>query len=408
MALKGFVAPAIAGGLILGLSAGAWAADNSAADDYYSAHGINLGGFTLFPTLSTDFTFDDNVFAQQNNPVDDTYFTLAPMLELVSNWSRHELILSASSETNWFSQQSSEDSTDFSIGGEGRVDVSYSTSIHGQAIYAMLTEDRGNTNAAAGAAGLTEYDQFEGYVEVRHRFNQLGFAVGGGLTTFDYDDAPAIGGGVIDNDSRDRQVTLARAEVNYAVSPDTQLFFRGTMNEREYDQHPPVVLQNRDSEGFELDGGVRFDVTRLISGEIFGGYVEQDYTALPDVDGVSFGADLEWAMTQLTTVSLRATRSIEETAAVGASGYLASAVDVDVQHELLRNVFLDGNVGFSSNQYEGITREEDIWRAGFGASYLINHYLSANAGVEFSTRESTLLGQDYDRTKIHGGLAWQF
>lgn len=408
MSFKGFVATVLMSGLAVSLSVGAQAAENTSGDDYYAARGMNLGGFTLFPTLSFDATFDDNVFAVQTGAIDDTYLTLTPRLELVSNWSRHELVLSAQSETRWFTQQSSEDSTEFSMGADGRLDVTYATSIHAEAIFSMLTEERGNTNALLGAAELTEYDQFSGAAELRHRFNQLGVAIGGGLTTFDYDDTPAVGGGVLDNDFRDRQETFGRAEVNYAISPDTRIFVSGTVNQREYDQQPPAVAVNRDSEGYEVNGGLRFDVTQLISGEFFVGYMEQDYTALMDADGMSYGADLDWELTQLTTVSLHASRTIEETSAAGASSYLASEVGVDVEHELLRNVILNGTVSFTNNEYEGIVRDEDVWRTGFGAAYLVNHYLSANAGVEFESRESTVVGQDFDRTKIHGGLALQF
>ncbi len=386
----------------------ALAAEGRGGDGDYAAHGVPLGGFTLYPTLELSFGFDDNILAQQTNQIDDTLYTLKPELNLVSNWSRHELVLSVTNKTVWHSEQSSEDLSDWSFGAEGRLDVSYATSIHARAIYSMLTERRGDTNAVGNAAEPTEYDRFDAYAELRHQFNQLGVALGGGITTFDYSDVAATGGGTIDNDNRDRTVLLGRAEVNYGISPDTKVFVRGTMNEREYDQQPPVALVNRDSQGYEVVSGLSFDVTHLIEGEIFAGYLEQNYDALTDINGLSYGAALDWYPTQLSTISASLTRSVEETNSIGASGYLRTAANVSFRHELLRNVSVTMNGAFSTNDYEGIAREEDIWSAGLEAEYLVNRNLAATVGYSYETRDSSLAGADYDRNRAYIGLIGRF
>lgn len=400
-------ATAIVAVLAYSFAAGGVAA--SAQDgDYYDANGVNLGGFTLYPSLTARVGHDDNVYAQPANEVSDTYYSLSPSLTLSSNWSRHELSLNLQNTNTWYSENSSEDTSDWTFGADGRIDVSYATSIHARAMYGMLTESRGDSSAVGNAAEPTEYDRFDGYVELRHRFNRLGVAVGGGLTTFDYDDVSAIGGGTIDNDARDRDVLLGQAEVNYAISPDTRVFLRGTYNDRQYDQQPPAVAVNRDSSGYEIAGGLQFDVTRLISGEISGGYLEQEYDALPDVDGLSYGASLNWELTRLTTVTISADRAVEETNQAGASGYLSSTVGAGVVHELTRSISLNANASFSNNDYEGSAREEDVWTAGVGAEYDLNRYLSASVGYGFDTRESSLANADYDRNKIWFGLTGQF
>jgi len=365
----------------------------------YQSDGIQMGGFTLYPSLRGSIGFDDNVFAQQMNEVDDTYFELSPELLLQSNWSRHELILQLTNENVWYDTQGSEDYSDWTIGGEGRVDVSYATSIHGRAVYSNLTERRGDSNVLGNAAEPTEYDRFDGYGEIRHTFNRLGLAFGAGLSDFDYDDVPAIGGGTIDNDNRDRQVTLYQGEVNYAVSPDTFAFVRGTWNDRDYDQQPPAVALNRDSDGYEVVGGLRFDVTRLIDGEVYAGYLEQDYDALGDIDAFSYGASLDYYITQLTTLTFEADRAVEETNQAAASGYLASSIGGGIRHELMRNVILNASANFQNNDYEGSIRDEDIWIAELGAEYFLNRNVSLEVGYNFSTRESTLPFADYDRNR---------
>ncbi len=389
-AVSGVVAVSLACGL---------ATSTLAQDDYYDPDGIQMGGFTLYPSLRGSVGIDDNVFAQPTGEIDDIYYELSPELRLQSDWSRHELVLQFTNQNIWYDTQSSEDINDWSIGAEGRIDVSYSTTLQGRAVFADLAERRGDANVLGSAAGPTPYQRFDGYAEIRHTFNRLGVAVGAGLSDFDYDDVAAIGGGVIDNDNRDRTVTLYQGEVNYALSPDTRMFVRGTYNNREYDQQPPAVALNRDSEGYEINGGVRFDVTRLMEGEVFAGYLEQDYDVLADVDGFSYGANLIYSITQLTTITLSAERAVEETNQAGASGYLASTIGGEIRHELLRNVILNAGARFQNNDFEGSVRDEDIWTANVGGEYLINRNLSIEVGYEFSSRESTLPLADYDRNR---------
>lgn len=386
----------------------AYPASASGAEDNEAPGGIYLGGFSLYPSLEAQVGTDDNVYAQPAGEVSDTFYFLAPSLVLSSNWSRHELDFSVENTNVWHSEQGSEDHSDWTFGSEGRVDLTYATSFHGRAIYSLLTESRGDASAIALAAEPTEYERFEGFLELRHRFNQLGVAIGGGLTIFDYDDVPAVFGGTIDNDNRDHDVTLARAEVNYAVSPDTRMFVRGTFNNRQYDMVPPAVALNRDSDGYEVVGGLSFDVTNLIEGEIFAGYLEQDYDTLADIDGLAYGANFDWAVTQLTTVSVNVGRAVEETNQAATSGYLASTAGADVRHELTRTITLSAGLGFTNNDYEGSVREEDIWNARLGGEYAINRYLSATAGYNFATRESSLPLADYDRNRAWIGLLGHF
>jgi hypothetical protein len=390
------------------MACGAGSASAEEPENYYQADGVRLGAFTAYPSLRGSIGIDDNVYAQESNEVDDTYYELSPALRLQSDWSRHELVLQFTNQNVWYDTQSSEDHHDWSVGGEGRVDVSYATTIQARATYAELHELRGDSNVLGNAAEPTPYGRFDGYAEIRHRFNRLGVAAGAGLSDFDYDDVAALGGGTIDNDNRDRTVTLYQGEVNYAVSPDTYAFVRGIYNTRDYDLQPPAVLFNRDSEGYEVNGGLRFDLTHLIEGEVYGGYLEQDYDALPDIDGFSYGANFDYAITRLTTISVDAGRTIEETNQAGSPGYLSSSVGGEVRHELRRNIILTAGAAYVNNDYEASTREEDIWTAELGGKYLMNRNLSLEAGYHFGTRDSTLALSDYERNRVWIALTGQF
>ena len=139
------------------------------------------------------------------------------------------------------------------------------------------------------------------------------------------------------------------------------------------------------------------DFGGLLFGDFFAGYTQRDFddSRLSTIDGPDFGVDLTWYVTPLTTIVGSASRTIEETTILGASGYFASRGALSIDHELLRNllILLDG--GFQNNDYEGITRSDDIVTARAEARYLINRHAYLSGSYRFRRRDSDAINQDF-------------
>ena len=368
----------------------------------YDAAGVRAGGFTVFPEASVTGTYDDNIFAANVGEVDDFITTLAAGVSVQSNWSRHALNLNAGLAQYLYADNSDEDRLDWNVGGNGRVDITRDTNISGGLSYAQLHEDRGAPNAPGLAAEPTEYALFGAEVALAHRFNRVTTRVGVGYADYDYDDAPLIGGGVLDQDFRDREEFEQFLRLGYDVSPDTNLYIQGTLNQREYDQKPPVVALNRDSDGWAVVGGSEFRLSNLAQGEVYVGYQEQSYDdpTLSDISGLAFGAGVDWFVTPLTTIRIDAAAIVEETVAAGASGFLDQSVGLGIDHELMRNVIIGARASYANQDYEGIARSDDVIRAGLGVDYLLNRNFSVGLGYDYTDRDSNVLGLDYTRNEI--------
>ena len=368
----------------------------------YDAAGVRAGGFTVFPEASVTGTYDDNIFAANVGEVDDFITTLAAGVSVQSNWSRHALNLNAGLAQYLYADNSDEDRLDWNVGGNGRVDITRDTNISGGLSYAQLHEDRGAPNAPGLAAEPTEYALFQANAALAHRFNRVTTRVGVGYADYDYDDAPLIGGGVLDQDFRDREEFEQFLRLGYDVSPDTNLYIQGTLNQREYDQKPPVVALNRDSDGWAVVGGSEFRLSNLAQGEVYVGYQEQSYDdpTLSDISGLAFGAGVDWFVTPLTTIRIDAASTVEETVAAGASGFLDQSVGLGIDHELMRNVIIGARASFANQDYEGIARSDDVIRAGLGVDYLLNRNFSVGLGYDYTDRDSNVLGLDYTRNEI--------
>lgn len=369
----------------------------------YDAVGVRAGAFTVFPEASVTGTFSDNIYATDTNTESDFITTLAARVSAVSTWSRHSLNLRAGLAQQLYADNTDEDRLDWDAGANGRIDITRSTNISGGLSFAQLHEDRGAPNAPGGAAEPAEYTVFEGNVSLNHRFNRVTSRIGATYADYDYDDVPAVGGGApIDQDVRDREEFTQLLRLGYDVSPDTNVYIQGTLNQREYDQKPPVVALNRDSDGYAVVAGADFRLTNLAQGGVYAGYQTQDYDdpTLPEIDGVAFGANVDWFVTPLTTVRFEAASAIEETIAAGASGFTDNSAGVRIDHELMRNVILGANASFANQNYEGIARDDDVTRAGLSVDYLLNRNLSLRVGYDFTDRDSSVAGLDYTRNRV--------
>ncbi len=84
---------------------------------------------------------------------------------------------------------------------------------------------------------------------------------------------------------------------------------------------------------------------------------------------------MDWFPTQLTTVNLSGSRSIEEATAINASGYIATTGAMRIDHELLRNVLLSANGSYEQDGYQQASRTDKRAGGGFSATYLMNEHI---------------------------------
>jgi hypothetical protein len=373
--------------------------------DEYSPVGARVGTFFFYPSVTTDFVFDDNVFSANVNKTSDMVLETTGQLLVRSDMPRHKLDFEFSVKNLTYLDNSSENHTEFSGGSLWRIDVDRSFNIAGTLQAARLYEGRGSAEApgVAVAAEPTAYVKLEGSASLNKSFNRLMMSLGGAIQHLNYSDVKAVGGGTIDQDVRDGVIYTAVARASYEFSPGYRMFAHFEGNRRDF-------KNNRDSRGVEGRGGVEFEITRLVKGEVSAGYLHQNYLAagLNDINSLAFNASVDWTPTPLMNVSLSARRLVSETTVAGASGRLDSVFGATVDYEVLRNVILSPHASYQIGNYKGVARNDKAVVAGVGAQYLINRYLAAKAFYEYQSRKSNVAGQGYDKNRLGGSLRLQF
>jgi len=369
----------------------------------YDAAGVRVGSFFLYPALTAGFGYSDNVFNDSSN-VGDYFYSIGPELRFQSAWARHALNLAMSAKTYSYSNQGSEDRTDWNISGDTRIDIVRGTELKADVHFIRAHEPRGTDLTGGLVAGdpaePTELSRAGFGAEFGHTLNHVRLSVGASLEAIDYEDTPRVAPAApafFNNDDRDRTVSEFFAKAAVEATQDTALFLRGRVDDHNFDATVDDDGFNRDSSGWGIDGGVEFSMTHVLVGEIFAGYESRSYDdpAFVGADELAFGAGLKWFPTMLTTVTIDGARTIEDTSITAASGYVSTRGRVGVDHELLRNFVLSGRLGYENATYQDVVRNDDILTGSFSGRLLINNNLHFDAGWEFIDRNSSSLPFEY-------------
>ncbi len=369
----------------------------------YDPVGGRIGTYFFYPTVESGLVFDDNILSRNTNKKSSLVQETKGRLFVRSDMPRHKLDFEFGVDNYVYFGHHNENHIDFYGGSIWRFDIDRSFNIAGTAYAARLHEARGSAEAPGTADEPVPYTKLDATFSLNKSFNRMIVALGSAVQNLDYNDVSAVGGGKVDQDNRDGTVYTAVGRASYEFSPGYRAFINIEGNRRNF-------KNNRDSTGIEVRGGVAFEISRLVLGELSAGYLHQNYktAGLTDVKSPAFRASILWNPTSLITVDLAAERRVSETTVVGASGRLDSIFSASLDYEVLRNVIVTPHASYQIGNYKGVSRNDKTLSAGVSGQYLINRYLAAKAFYEFTSRNSNVGGQDYKKNRIGGSIKVQF
>ena len=361
----------------------------------YEAEGLHLGGFMVYPSVGLTAAYDDNIYALPSNvsiptglngPRGDMIYTIAPQVNFKSTWSRDSLAGYIRASEDLYGQHANEDATQYGAGLNGEVDLGANTSISAGADYGHYVAPRSSATSGFSRKRV-EFDFESVDAQIAHEFNRIRVSARYDHQNFDYQNAEAPNGSVILETTFNHYVDTGTGKAEYAISPDTAMFIEAAFNQHSYTDSP-VFDQN--SHGYNVGGGANFDISHLIRGEIELGYLDQTYSAnFGDVKGLATRTKIEWFPSELTTATLTVLRGVNDSLIIGSPGFLSTNATAQVDHELMRNVIVSGNVLTGEDQYQGISRTDSRWGAGVSANWLLNRHLGLTAGYAYTDVNST-------------------
>jgi hypothetical protein len=374
------------------------------AYDEHAPLGIGLGGFLLFPQLDLSIGFNDNIYAATANETDDTILGVGASARLASQWSRHALNFFGGVQTRTFLDNDDDNAVDWRLGADGRIDIRRELYVRGGAAFGHATESRFAGTGPAALVEPIEYDFLTVESEVVYNVNRIRLGAGVEYGNVDYEDGRLFAGPVFDQDDRDAESWAFKGRVDYAISPDTALFGQVTRRTVNYEQDGGfsngVPVLDRDSEGWRYIVGANFDLTSVIRGEVGVGYSDTEYDSplLDDVDGFAAEAQVEWFVTQLTTLTFNASRETTDAGVSGAAGIERTTYAARADHEFRRDIVFTAGLRLDQDEYQSFDRDDDRSRFDAGVDWYANRMLTLGASYERYEQDSDGLQRDRDYT----------
>ena len=382
----------------------------------YEPYPYPVGTFNLYPMLTTNFNATNNFRASSINPLSDFYATILPEVRLQSNWSRHRLNASAFLSQSVHANLTSENVTQFGVAADSQLEITRATRLIFDAQASQRVENRADLGAQQGLSTPVTFRTLGGSVAIAHDANQLSLNASFAINNLNFNDPTTAAGIVVDQSFRDSTTYSAVVGAGYDLRSGVSLVVRGQYDEIRSPFGPgspgfdPLFSVNRNSRGFTVEGGVALELSELIVGTIRVGFLDKRYEdpRLKDVDGPSYSVDLLWNATPLTSLRLRAARTVEDTASSVVAGNTRDQVKFIVEHELYRYVLLSGDIRYAEFSPNGPGVGGQEFQAGVAARYRLDRRWTLNGRFGYNQRTSANPTLAFDAISGQIGVSYAF
>lgn len=379
----------------------------------YDPIGGRIGSFILYPRIEVAASYDDNIYATPSNTTSDEIIAITPAIRLVSQWQRNSVDLNASYTRNAYLNNDSENSSVIQGNAAGVLDISRQTRVRLQAVAGRFVESRTSFNAVSFTASPTQFTRFGGRLGVDQEFTNFSITAEGGVQKVSFKDSRLPNGANYDQSFRNNTLSDATVRFRYGFRGGASAIAQITADSLHYENELPSGLGfvpfDRDSTGYKAEVGLALELSSLLYGDVRIGYLRRNAAdpTIRDVSGLSFGANMLWNVTPLTSVRFIANRTTEDSNSRIVAGNLRSEGTVQVNHELLRNLILDASLRYAVISPIGPIDDSDEVEGRVGATYFINRRFGLTASYRLYKRSSDILN-DFTSNRLTLTLVTRF
>ena len=376
--------------------------------DFLPSGFLSGGGFEPQLSMAVSSTYNDNLFARDENAVSDFFLSLAPGAEIRSNWANHALAVDAELRDRRHARTSREDSTGFRLGAQGRLDIRRDSRLEARVRRLREHQSRADTEERGGSRP-TPVDRLAAEVTGGQEFGRLELSFRGSYESFDFGNVPDPQGGVIRNDDRDRTETDFGGRAALRMSSDLAIYLEAVSGKRDFERLSSDFGLDRSSRVYEFILGSTFATRGFRHGEAYLGVRRQkfdDPLALPAAGLVS-GLHLQADLTPLTSVVFDSLRSLEVTTVASEVSVFATQLDLRLAHEATRDLTMGLALHVLREEFVNVDREDLTLGLGVDAAYALNPNVHLVFDYDFTARDSTL-GTEFRRNRATLGLEMHY
>jgi hypothetical protein len=381
--------------------------------DPFAPTGIHAGTLRLFPYVETDTGYESNPNRLSEDVKGSPYVHAEAGLKLESDWSQNSLTADLHGGYSDYFLVPQADRPDAAATITGRVDVTRDTQLNSETRFSLTTQQPGSPLLAVpNSVFITNRPLIMSYGEtfgVTQNFNRLQVTLRGSFDRYTYADAEESNGTTLALSTENYNDYGLNLRVGYELTPGMIPFVQLGGDLRRHDTSPDFDGFDRDSNGIAIKVGSRFELTRLLTGELSVGYAMRDYAdpRLPMVTTPTVDGSLVYTVTPLTTITLKTSTDISETINAFDSAAVSRGVGLEVAHALLRNLTITASGRYQNNEYIGQPVTENFFTAGLAAEYKLSREVVLRASYSHEDFHSTLPSSNFTADVFLLGLRLQ-
>ncbi|WP_347302935.1 outer membrane beta-barrel protein [Croceibacterium sp. TMG7-5b_MA50] len=370
----------------------------------YDPLGVLAGGFRIDAAANLQAGFDSNVYRAEEG-TSDAFASAEANVGARSQWSRHSLSAEASVSQVLYASESVRDFTAYDLGLTGRYDLARATDLTVGLSQERSAIDQFSASEIAIVLQPVASDRTTATLRASTTMGRWFLSANGAFVKFNLEDSATLNGVEQSLRDRDYESYTAGAQIGYNTPSGARIFVSGT---HEWRRHAVPSIPGRDVDTLELLAGVESEITPLLLGRLSAGYIQASFSD-PSVDNrgaLAIDTRLDYLITQLTTINLRARRTVRQLALVNSPGALATQFRLGADHELLRNLILSAGAFYEKADYFERDNDARVLGAEFATRWLINRRFQATASANYRTRDSDAFGPgaNYDSLIATVGL----
>jgi hypothetical protein len=371
---------------------------------------LTYGGLQYQASSVFETRYDDNILARSSKS-SDYIVAIKPKILLSKDYSAHQFKAGASANIERFASRSAENKEDLSLFAKALLFANHKWEFPLFAGFNKKARQRNRPQALSSHKPL-DINRFRASAGATRRFNRLSLGALGEYVRVDNENGRQINSGaaaIYDDDDRD--IYRAKLKARYDISqgspgeggaPSHILFADFIAGRHEYDRLSYVNGRYSGTSGdrneFAVLAGIESDYKGLLFAKLGAGYTRQEFDdqTLEDVETIDMLARIAYNFTPKLTLRLDASRELDQdsgfTQGITETGYILGA-----DYELLHNLYMRGELGYSDFEFEGVNREDEEISAGLGLTYYHSPRLESHLGLQWQDRSSSAINSDFDR-----------
>ena len=351
----------------------------------YDSLGMRFGSFLLHPELRESVGYDDNILGTKSGSGSTLVETNA-VLRADYDHSDATARAVVSVDDFRFVSRNSQSYTNWtaSVGGAYTIDRDQLS-----ASYDHLTLNQTPRDLEAPQLGSPlEYriDVFR--AAYKAMFNRWYLQPGISLSRFDYDNGGVNGARYLQT-FRNRDVAMPSLTVGYELAPRRNVVL--VVRDAVADYSNAAQLQaKRNFNDASVLAGIDYDADSTWRFRVLAGYENRSFRSgqYKTIQAPTVETAVIWNPNGLTTLTGLLTRHVQDSADETVAAFTETALIARIDHELQRNILLQGRAGIYQDDYSQGHGSQSLYRVGASATWLINRNLQLVGSYDFTGRRS--------------------